>query len=157
MRRVAGQSARLRGQQAQRLSVPAWSACRATLHAAAGLLCPCLDVGEGPDLADAQRGDRCREVRLGRELGDPLPAQTEQLRDLGSGKHGWRLHESEYIGNPPIDNLPIDYLPSRLVDKSPDHGPSLSANTMTTTPHALYQAESPRVFVRPRSGGRAAT
>ena len=98
---------------------------RESVHAAAGLLGPCLDVGVRPDLSDAQCCDRRREVRLCRQLGDALPAQAEQLRDLGSGEHRGRLHAPEYIGNPPIDTLPIGYLPSRLVDKSPTMDPSL--------------------------------
>ena len=133
------------------------SARRESVHAAAGLLGPGLDVVVRPDLSDAQCGDRRREIGLGRQLGDALPAQAEQLRDLGSGEHRGRLHAPEYIGNPPIDTLPIGYLPSRLVDKSRSWTRRPSANAMTTNPHAQYQARPPRAIARLRLGGRAAT
>ena len=133
------------------------SARRQSVHAAAGLLSPRLDVGVRPDLPDAQCRDRCREVRLGRQLRDALPTEAEQLRDLGSGEHRRWLHAPEYIGNQPIDNLPIAYVPSRLVDKSPTVDPSPSVNTMTTTSHAPSQARPPRAIARLRPWGRGAT
>ena len=150
MRSIIDPTAPRTRQPLERPHLAVWSARREAVHAAAGLLGPCLDIGVRPDLSHAQCRDRCREVRLCRQLGDALPAEAEHLRDLGSGEHRWRLHAPEYIGNPPIDTLPIGYLPSRLVDKSSTMDPSPSANTMTTTPHAPSQARPPCATARLR-------
>ena len=105
MRSIIDPTASRTRQPLERPQVAARSARRQSVHASAGLL------GPGLDLPDTQCCDRGREVRLGRQLGDPLPAQTEQQRDLGSGEHRRRLHAPEYIGNWPTGTLPIGYLP----------------------------------------------
>ena len=154
MRSIIDPTAPQTRQPLERPHLAVSSVRRESVHAAAGLLGPGLDVCVRPDLSNAQRRDRCREVRLGRQLRDPLPAQAEQQRDLGSGEHRRRLHAPQYIGNQPIANLPIGYLPSRLVDKSLTTDRPSSADTMTANPPDLYQARPPRAIVRLRSGGR---
>jgi len=124
MRSIIDPTAPRTRQPLERPHLAVSSVHREAVHAAAGLLGPCLDIGVRPDLSHAQCRDRCREVRFCRQLRDPLPAQAEQQRDLGSGEHRRRLHAPQYIGNQPIDTLPIGYPPSRLVDKSPILGPS---------------------------------